>query len=73
MDVERKEKLDKIGFEFFVRDKADEETWNLRFKELQDYNGEHGHCELLFWAVDRVLPSSLNTTHNTLPSSLPAL
>jgi hypothetical protein len=71
MDFERKVKLDEIGFEFSVQDKSNEENWNLQFKKLQDYYGKHGHCES-FWAVDRVLPSSLNTTNNTLPSSLPA-
>jgi hypothetical protein len=52
MDFERKAKLDKIGFEFSVKDKANEEKWNLQFKKLQDYRGKHGDCEL-FWAVDR--------------------
>jgi hypothetical protein len=66
MYFERKAKLDEIAFEFSVRDKADEETWNLHFKKLQEYNGKHGHCEL-FWAVDRVLPSSLNTILIILP------
>jgi hypothetical protein len=52
MDFERKAKLDEIGFEFSVRDKVDEETWNLQFKKLQDFYGNNGHCELI-WAVGR--------------------
>jgi hypothetical protein len=51
MDFERKEKLDKIGFEFSVKNKENEEKWDLQFKKLRDYYGKHGHCEL-FWAVD---------------------
>jgi hypothetical protein len=68
MDFERKAKLDEIGFEFYVRDKADEETWNLRFKELQEYHGKHGHCEL-FWTVKRYT-FVLNTSPLTLYLSL---
>jgi hypothetical protein len=52
MDVERKAKLDELGFELSVQGKSNEEKWNLQFKKLQDYHGKHGHCEL-FWAVDR--------------------
>jgi hypothetical protein len=52
MNFERKAKLDEMCFEFSVRDKANEEKWNLQFKKLQEYHGKHGHCEL-FWAVDR--------------------
>jgi hypothetical protein len=50
--VERKAKLNKIGFEFSSQKKANEENWNLQFKKLQDYYGKHGHCEL-FWGADR--------------------
>jgi hypothetical protein len=52
MDFERKAKLEKIGFEFSGRGKANEEKWNFQFKKLQDYRGKHGDFEL-FWAVDR--------------------
>jgi hypothetical protein len=52
MAVERKSKLDEIGFEIAVQDKSNEENWNLQFKKLQDYYGKNGDCEL-FWAVDR--------------------
>jgi hypothetical protein len=53
VDVERKAKLDEIGFEFSVKSKLNEEKWNLQFKKLQDYYGNHGHCELI-WAVGRL-------------------
>jgi hypothetical protein len=62
--VERKAKLDEIGFELSVQDEANEETWNLQFKKLQDYYGKHGHCELLL-AVGRstfILKTPTNTT-----------
>jgi hypothetical protein len=52
MNFERKAKLDKIGFEFSVKDKTNEKNWNLQFKKLQGYQGKHGHCELL-WAANR--------------------
>jgi hypothetical protein len=52
VDVERKAKLDEIGFEFSVKNKANEENWNLKFKKLQEYHVKHGHCEL-FWAANR--------------------
>jgi hypothetical protein len=52
VDVERKAKLDEIGFEFSVKDKTNEDNWNSQFKKLQDYHEKHRHCEL-FWAVDR--------------------
>jgi hypothetical protein len=52
MDSERERRLGEIGFEFNVKDKAKEETWNLQFKRLRDYSEKYGHCEL-FWAVDR--------------------
>jgi hypothetical protein len=45
MNFERNAKLDEIRFEFSVRDKANEEKWNLQFKKLQEYHGNHGHCE----------------------------
>jgi hypothetical protein len=51
MNFERKAKLDKIGFEFSVKDKTNEKNWNLQFKKLQDYHEKYGHCEL-FWVVD---------------------
>jgi hypothetical protein len=72
MDSERKEKLDEIGFEYTVRDKAKAETWNLQFNKLQDYNGKHGHCEL-FWAVDRLTFIVDYLSTDTLLSSLPVL
>jgi hypothetical protein len=37
MAFERIEKLDEIGFEFYVRGKWKEEKWNLQFKKLRDY------------------------------------
>jgi hypothetical protein len=68
MDFERKVKLDEIGFEFSVMDKANEEKWNMQFKKLQEYYGKHGHCEL-FWVVDRFI-FILNTPTNTTRVSL---
>jgi hypothetical protein len=46
MDVEREAKLAKIGFEFSVQDKSNDEKWTLQFKKLQNYHGKYGHCEL---------------------------
>jgi hypothetical protein len=71
IDVDRKEKLDEIGFTFSVKFEGDEENWSLQFKKLQDYYVKHGHCEL-FLAVDRT-SFILNTPTNTTPSSRPAL
>jgi hypothetical protein len=48
MDFERKAKLDKIGFEFSVKGKTNEDNWNSQFKKLQDYHEKYGHCELLW-------------------------
>jgi hypothetical protein len=71
MDLERKRRLDEIGFEFDVKDEANEEEWNLQFKQLLDHYEKHGHCEL-FWAVDR-FTIIFNTPTNTPPASLPEL
>jgi hypothetical protein len=37
MDPERKMRLDEIGFDFNPEAKANEATWNLKFKKLQNY------------------------------------
>jgi hypothetical protein len=71
MNPEQKGRLDEIGFEFYVKDKANEENWNLQFKKLCDYYGKHGHCELLLGS--RPFTFILNTPTNTPPVSLPAL
>jgi hypothetical protein len=72
MDFERKDKLDVIGFEFSVKNKADEEKRTLQFKKLQDYYGKQGDCDFCV-GLPTVFPSSLNTPTNSLPASLPAL
>jgi hypothetical protein len=51
MDQERKTRLEELGFDFSLKEKANEEIWNLQFQKLREYYEIHGHCEL-FWAVD---------------------
>jgi hypothetical protein len=57
MDLERKRRLDEIGFVFSAQDNI----WNGLFKKLHDYYEIHGHCELL-WAVDR-FPAHIEYPH----------
>jgi hypothetical protein len=71
MTSERKRRLDEIGFVFNVKDKVNEENWNLQFKKLCDYHGKHGHCELFLGS--RPFTFILNSLTNTLPVSLSAL
>jgi hypothetical protein len=73
MNFERKEKLNGISFELSVKNKANEENWNLRFKKLQEYHGKHGHCELS-WAVirfDVILNTHTPHLHSTFLSPSP--
>jgi hypothetical protein len=70
ISVERKEKLDDIGLEVSVKERANEEYWNLQFQKLRCFFAKHGHCEL-FWGVDP-FAEIVNTHTNTPPVFLPA-
>jgi hypothetical protein len=51
MDQERKMKLEEIGFQFYIQDKAYTNLWDFQFQKLREYYEIHDHCEL-FCAVD---------------------
>jgi phage pi2 protein 07 len=45
MDQEQEMKLEEIGFQFYMQDKANKDSWDFQFKKLHDYYEKHGHCE----------------------------
>lgn len=44
LSLERKEKLDALGFVWSLRSKRIDDHWDEMFKQLVDYKNEHGDC-----------------------------
>lgn len=44
LTLERKRKLDELGFVWSLRSKRIEDHWDEMFKQLQEYKDQHGDC-----------------------------
>jgi hypothetical protein len=72
MDQGRKTRLDEIGFELNAKIMTYDHIWDLQCQKLHNYYEKHGHCELVWAAVDR-FTFILDTPTNTSAVSLPEL
>ena len=48
LSLERTKLLERIGFQWAVRDEAAEKAWESRYAQLNEFKDIHGHCKVPF-------------------------